>query len=214
MKCLNQVLFIVMIAIYSPAVLLAQLDVSITDCNNVNALFTKEITAKDYHFWLEKQIAPGIWRAQQKEASKVRQMIYKDLQAGIYRVGLVYKEVHIHSYMAKKSHVHEVLLKEMSEPFEIIPDCFLDKREMRSANISVYPNPSNGLLHTRLPNYRPEENVVLSITDMAGKLRYQGAITNTTQTIDVHALDQGLFFVQIHIDKQVIYHSKLALIKR
>lgn len=58
-----------------------------------------------------------------------------------------------------------------------------------AANISVYPNPSNGLF-----TVKAENDFNLNVVDVAGKLVYQGQISNNVNTVNLTNVQAGMYF--------------------
>ncbi len=60
---------------------------------------------------------------------------------------------------------------------------------INSVNLSVYPNPSNGLF-----TVKAENDFNLNVVDVAGKLVYQGQISNNVNTVDLTNVQAGMYF--------------------
>jgi len=82
-------------------------------------------------------------------------------------------------------------------------------------NVILYPNPNNGsfrLTH----NLDNENNVLLKIIDITGKVVFKKNIDTTNDVIKVDAkkLNTGMYFITlIDINQQLIYNSKISIIK-
>jgi len=80
--------------------------------------------------------------------------------------------------------------------------------ELSKKEISLYPNPSNGVLHIT----NTEETDII-IYDMIGKIIYQKDKINTNFTdVDLSSYENGQYLVKI-ISKDKIYTNKILLIK-
>lgn len=66
-----------------------------------------------------------------------------------------------------------------------------------SGTLTVYPNPTNGILvvETRHATSLPAENY--RITNLMGQTVLTGSLTDETQKIDVSALPEGMYFISI-----------------
>lgn len=62
--------------------------------------------------------------------------------------------------------------------------------------ISIYPNPSNGML-TVNHHLDQNSNPVISLVDVIGKTVLSASLTNNIQTLDINNLPQGIYFATI-----------------
>ena len=124
MKKLIRCLFLLPIILVTIP-LQAQLDIQITDCNNILARLASNHEEINYTFWLEKQIAPGVWSEQKKNQQEEKQIAYKKLETGTYRIGVV-----LNNGSKKDKHIKITPPEKiLSRPFEIISDCLEEKKE-------------------------------------------------------------------------------------
>ena len=72
-----------------------------------------------------------------------------------------------------------------------------------NAGFSIYPNPANDMVTVELANLN--EDYILALIDIQGKVIYSKAIDTMTSEIDVTALKSGLYFVKITSQE----HSKV-----
>jgi len=78
--------------------------------------------------------------------------------------------------------------------------------------MSVYPNPSNGLINLRLAGALPE-NVKITVLDMLGKEITQMTINGNnlqTQELNLTAQPKGIYFLKVQTGDQV-YTKKLQI---
>lgn len=71
-------------------------------------------------------------------------------------------------------------------------------------DITIYPNPSNGVFHISLGNIQPS---LIDVYDLTGKVvssQKELTVTNLETTLDLSNLAQGVYFVKITADNQNI----------
>jgi len=71
-------------------------------------------------------------------------------------------------------------------------------------SFSVYPNPSNGLVHVRANGTGRQTNY--EIYDMTGKPVQTGVVKNLDNVIGLN-LAKGMYFIRLHTDKGVETHK-------
>ena len=75
-------------------------------------------------------------------------------------------------------------------------DVLSTKQELKETEMTVFPNPSNGLINLRL-ELQQAENGAITVTDLTGKMVYQaGHTSNENIEIDLSSLDSGIYLVQ------------------
>ncbi|MCC7331224.1 MAG: T9SS type A sorting domain-containing protein [Flavobacteriales bacterium] len=80
-------------------------------------------------------------------------------------------------------------------------------------NFKIYPNPNNGIFN--ISHNLNEENYVLEITDITGKVVYHQYFNNmrNTETIIINSLETGFYFVGISDNqKRLLYLTKMSVI--
>ena len=85
--------------------------------------------------------------------------------------------------------------------------------ENNPMEIKVYPNPTNGILFVqtlRATSLQAETEYI--ITNVTGQTLLSGHITNQTQQVDVSGLAEGMYFVRIQGDKEIII-KKFSIVK-
>lgn len=82
----------------------------------------------------------------------------------------------------------------------VLPDETSSVVEIPSNEITVYPNPSSGLLHISLAN--PATAMAVQIYDMNGRLVYQGREKNVGNitAYNLRNLQNGLYFIKVDVD--------------
>lgn len=78
------------------------------------------------------------------------------------------------------------------------------------ADISIFPNPANGIFQLSLKDFIPGEKPVIEIHDTQGNRIYQSIITNATSRIDLTGQACGIYIVTIH-SKQAILTRKITI---
>ncbi|HXP50234.1 MAG TPA: T9SS type A sorting domain-containing protein, partial [Bacteroidia bacterium] len=77
-----------------------------------------------------------------------------------------------------------------------------------NSNISIYPNPSNGIITVSIPS--ANEANTLRITDMIGNEIVKSQMKDVTKNLDLSSLQKGLYTITIsngtekHIQKLII----------
>jgi len=64
----------------------------------------------------------------------------------------------------------------------------------------VYPNPSNGIINLRL-NGSLNDNSILKINDMAGRLVFEDIVSSNNQTFDLSSLPKGNYVLKVNTGK-------------
>jgi len=82
--------------------------------------------------------------------------------------------------------------------------------EINKNMISVYPNPSNGIINIKLP--KTVNRPGFDIYDLNGKLIYQHKINKTSKNykLDLHRLSKGNYILKVQAE-QIIYSSKIII---
>lgn len=75
-----------------------------------------------------------------------------------------------------------------------------------SAQLTVYPNPSNSTFNIQLPN---QQGFSLSITDITGRNIYENKNATNTITIDASGLSTGVYFVKA-INQRMVLTGKMV----
>ena len=78
-----------------------------------------------------------------------------------------------------------------------------------TANFSLHPNPSTGLVHINFEP--PTTNGVAQVRDALGRLVYVQRLSATNNTLDLRALSDGLYFVSINTHDQHLPAQRLVL---
>ncbi len=73
---------------------------------------------------------------------------------------------------------------------------------------SIYPNPSNGLLY--IDNISKVTDFTISIYNIVGKCVYKNKNTNI---IELSNLDNGVYLLNISIDKNLSFNKKISILK-
>ena len=76
--------------------------------------------------------------------------------------------------------------------------------------LKLFPNPTSGILNIELLQDLP---AVISLSDAYGKLVYRGDLENSSNTLDLSGLANGLYFVKVQSDSARAYTSKILLLK-
>jgi len=75
-----------------------------------------------------------------------------------------------------------------------------------SGEISVYPNPTNGLFNVNGIN-----DCKIEIMDISGREVYNSYTTSNNTSIDISDFDKGVYFVKIVKENEVVYNQKIIV---
>ena len=64
-----------------------------------------------------------------------------------------------------------------------------------SGTLTIYPNPTDGVLFVEMHGRASQSNQIYRITNLMGQTVLSGSITAETQQIDVSALPEGMYFI-------------------
>ena len=78
-----------------------------------------------------------------------------------------------------------------------------------TANFSLHPNPSNGIVHINFE--RPNTNAMAQVRDALGRLVYVQHISATNNKLDLRTLSDGLYFVSISTHEEQLPAQRLVL---
>ena len=79
--------------------------------------------------------------------------------------------------------------------------------ELNSCNIKVYPNPAKRFFTIELP----EENTVLKLVDISGRIIYQQKNQTGKVNLDCQKAAPGIYFLQLINQNSLVYSSKIIL---
>ncbi|MBK6731181.1 MAG: T9SS type A sorting domain-containing protein [Bacteroidetes bacterium] len=79
-----------------------------------------------------------------------------------------------------------------------------------NTNILAYPNPTSGKI---VFNNLPQNNSEVFVYDINGKLHGEYSITEKENTIDVSALQNGNYILQIRQKQTVVYTGNIIVVK-
>lgn len=88
----------------------------------------------------------------------------------------------------------------------------ISERDIENNNVSIYPNPSNGLFKLEFPNF--QENIHIRIFSVQGSvvLDQDVSFIKGISEIDLSEFDDGFYFYNIQIDKNA-FSGKLIINK-
>jgi hypothetical protein len=74
-------------------------------------------------------------------------------------------------------------------------------------SITVYPNPTEGLLTVFIPDYHDGSDASLCVYDMTGKKKYSCAVSGAKETVDMSSYTAGVYVVEITISGKTSTHK-------
>lgn len=85
-------------------------------------------------------------------------------------------------------------------------------KENTKTQLTLYPNPTNGLIHLSIPSGSSQFTV--RIYDISGKVILQSTENKTAFTLNLSEIQQsGMYFLQVSDNLGNLYHSKVQLVK-
>jgi hypothetical protein len=85
----------------------------------------------------------------------------------------------------------------LSDPIAIVISHGVGTDELLAdANISIYPNPTAGMLHVKLSGYESQV-VAMRVMNTSGNIVKTGEILSSTTTFNLSDLPKGLYFVEL-----------------
>jgi hypothetical protein len=85
----------------------------------------------------------------------------------------------------------------LSEPIEIVISHGVGTEELLStANVRMYPNPTEGILHLSLKGYKSEV-IAMNLYNTSGKVVMTGEILSSTASFDLSGLAKGVYVVEL-----------------
>ncbi len=85
----------------------------------------------------------------------------------------------------------------LSDPIEIVISYGVGTQDLlNNANISMYPNPTEGILHIDLKGYKSEV-IAVNIYNTAGMMVKKGEILSSSSTFNLTELPKGIYVVEL-----------------
>lgn len=75
--------------------------------------------------------------------------------------------------------------------------------QIGNREIKIYPNPTKGILKVEIPDSDKIKDGIISVYNLQGKLITKKKIESVKNTIDISSVSNGLYIMQISIDKEV-----------
>ena len=99
------------------------------------------------------------------------------------------------------------IIQGVQQPFEIM---VLSNPEFRDLSLSVYPNPSKGMLHLTADENYDISDIYYSMFDINGKITSQKIKVNSNdEIIQMGNLQSGLYILSITRDNQILKSFKI-----
>lgn len=76
----------------------------------------------------------------------------------------------------------------------------------------IFPNPANNLLHISIPNFSEFDNLNYSIININGQVVLTGNVYQEKTILNLD-LNSGLYFLQINHKQEVVFTTKISVIK-
>jgi hypothetical protein len=74
----------------------------------------------------------------------------------------------------------------------------MSAEELKSNNVKIYPNPTNGIVMISLQEVKP---TTIRITDVTGKLIFENTITEQQTKVNLSNYNSGIYFIQLTDDQ-------------
>ncbi|OIP00676.1 MAG: hypothetical protein AUJ97_07750 [Bacteroidetes bacterium CG2_30_32_10] len=78
-------------------------------------------------------------------------------------------------------------------------------KDILTKEISIFPNPTNGLVFINAQVFQNPESLNIELTDLSGKIIYQSLIQKNQLEIDLSSCNPGVYLIKIQTDKEIFY---------
>ena len=142
------------------------------------------------------------------------------------KITVVYMHTPLNTYTPQKKHIYQYLFESLEPLVNLgkleyktqadIYDSFLAcealkiEKDFKQTNMQIYPNPSNGILHINLQNYKGK-TVHFEILNLTGQTILSKTSTSSKTTIDLTQFSKGVYFLRLLTDNESI--SKKIIIE-
>ena len=112
--------------------------------------------------------------------------------------------------MAKQANLSDKDIQDLSNKldtmFKNLSDnmAYIDEEELSETKVTIYPNPTKGVLKVDISGVEKFENAQISLYDLTGKLLQQWAGISQSNTIDLSERTPGMYIMQ------VAYNGKIS----
>ena len=119
----------------------------------------------------------------------------------LFRSSCIYVDVKTASHLSnwKKDETAKFVNNEV--------ECTTSVNDLKEQVISIYPNPTTGILNI---DFSAEQVQSLRISDITGKTVFEKTKVNQGETIDLSSFANGIYFLFVQTDKE---SSSLKIIK-
>jgi len=76
-------------------------------------------------------------------------------------------------------------------------------KDILTKEISIFPNPTNGLVFINAQVFQNPESLNIELTDLSGKIIYQSLIQKNQLEIDLSSCNPGVYLIKIQTDKEI-----------
>jgi hypothetical protein len=76
----------------------------------------------------------------------------------------------------------------------------LNVKEVRFAEVSIYPNPASSEVFIRIPDIANHKNAKVSIYDINGRMVKQQDLNTVSESVDVRSLEDAVYIMEITTD--------------
>ena len=84
----------------------------------------------------------------------------------------------------------------------------INKNSFENVNVTIYPNPSNGIVNVAL-NTELTKNSILEVFDVLGKLVVKQALTGELNTINISNLNSGIYTFKVSNNSNTVKIAKI-----
>ncbi len=92
--------------------------------------------------------------------------------------------------------------------FDVLVNAYVGVENMKHNSVSIYPNPTNGIINVELSNNNTHQ---LTISDIMGKILVKRTTDEQNKTINLSNFESGIYIISIQTDKEIF---KTKIIKR
>ena len=163
-----------------------------------------------YVYWIERQVAPGVWDMYEKRISPDTALTFENLPPGVYRAqGMAEKKDRA---IFGKGSTDATLSRSRSVQ---VGSCSDDRSvgRMDAGDISLYPNPAKNVLHFLASKGDLGDNTWLELFNAVGQRVANVHLTAFDQTIDVSQFAAGMYFANINQGGSPVLKQKITIAK-
>ncbi len=194
--CKNK-LYVLLVLFLMPYLGHAKITIYSKSCSSIGVNLNQvkeDFTYKEY--CLEQQLIEGVWMKIAELSNRNEDCVFDNLKPGVYRVTFVSieaMELSKQSNWTLSNNVSNVIKLSCDEQGPIKIDYPSD---FWGNEISIYPNPTNEILHIRLKEFNVA-SMLIKIFNTSGKILNTFKMDQSVFDLNVSKYPSGLYFIEI-----------------